>query len=114
MLAKERRWSVPDVESKVRRVVFTVFITVMCLVDQLFVSYFAYTNVVLLANDGLAHPRPIAVNSCRAIQVSNPTGVRGFALSPCGPISFLGLSLRRYYLGYFAALQDIEPLSILE
>ena len=31
---------------------------------------------------------------------SNPTGVRDFSLSPCGPISFLGLTLRKYYLGY--------------
>ena len=32
--------------------------------------------------------------------VQIPLGSEIFFLSPCGPISFLGLSLRRYHLGY--------------
>ena len=32
--------------------------------------------------------------------VRTPPGSDIFSLSPCGPISLLGLSLRRYYLGY--------------
>ena len=31
-----------------------------------------------------------------------PPGSEIFPLSPCGPISLLGLSLRRYYLGYLS------------
>ena len=38
---------------------------------------------------------------------SNPTGVGDFSLSPCGPISFLGLSLRRYYLAYLNSLLQL-------
>ena len=43
---------------------------------------------------------------------SNPTGVRDFfpfSVSQCGPISFLGLSLRRYYLGYLLKYFNLVP-----
>ena len=41
---------------------------------------------------------------------SSPTRVGDFSLSPCGPISLLGLSLRRYYLGYLLEHLNLPDL----
>ena len=41
----------------------------------------------------------------------NPTGAREFSHSPYGPISFVGLMLRRYYLGYLLEHFNIPHLN---
>ena len=35
-----------------------------------------------------------------------------FSLSSCGPISFLGLTLRRYYLGYLFEQFNLSHLNL--
>ena len=37
---------------------------------------------------------------------------RIFSLSPCGPISFLGLTLSRYYLGYLLEHFNLPHLNL--
>ena len=39
-------------------------------------------------------------------------GQRFFSLSPCGPISFLGLTIRRYYLGYILEHFNLSHLNV--
>ena len=40
-----------------------------------------------------------------------PPGSETFSFSPCGPISFLGLTLRRYYLGYLLRHFNLPQLN---
>ena len=73
------------------------------LVTPSFTSIFA-------PNFHLNYPRPAPIWPCTSVAQlveqwrSIPEVVRGegiFSFCPCGPISFLRLSLRRYYLGYW-------------
>ena len=63
------------------------------------------------ANYHLNFPQPAPIWPCSSVGratvicswgrgFESQRGQRFFSLSPCGPIFFLGLSLRRYYLGY--------------
>ena len=45
--------------------------------------------------------------------IDSPPGTEIFSLSPCGPISFPGLTLRRYSLGYLSEYFNLPHLNHL-
>ena len=76
------------------------------------------------ANNHLNHPRPALIWPCSSVGratvhglfrrswVRTLPGSEIVSLSPCGPISILGLMLGMYYLGYLLEHFKLSPLNL--